>query len=137
MYDPPTLSMLGFLPAMIAIIHFIVVWSAHIGLCLGNPGGSGMQLQPLLPSRRTLIFCSLSCGEGQSMTVACSVTDFDSANSAFDILRASRPSEDASEGGADGGRAASCAIAKLTPAISKETATISGTTRFMTSPWVR
>src|SRR5580700_1827605 len=60
MYDIPILSMLGILSALIAI-HFIMVWSAHIRLELGDPARPGMQVQPLLPSPRTLIGSRSGC----------------------------------------------------------------------------
>src|SRR5580700_1207606 len=60
MYDIPILSMLGILSALIAI-HFIMVWSAHIRLELGDPARPGMQVQPLLPSPRTLIGSRSRC----------------------------------------------------------------------------
>jgi hypothetical protein len=55
--------------------------------------------------------------------------NFGPADNAFSIFHASGRSEDVSEGG--GGREATCAIAELAPAISKETATILGTRQFM------
>jgi len=81
--------MLGFLPAMDATIHFIIVSSTHIGLCWGFPGSSGMQVQPLLPWRRTRPWASSFGSDGQSMTVACSPMIAGAALSAFLIFHSS------------------------------------------------
>src|SRR6516165_11453122 len=79
--------MFGLFPARVAINHFIIVSSAHMGSCWGRPGISGMQVQPLFPSRSTLPCIIPSCGfDGQSMTVAFFVIASGPALRAFAIF---------------------------------------------------
>src|SRR3977135_1772479 len=82
--------MSGFFPARVAVSHFIMVSSAHIGSCWGLPGTSGMHVQPLVPWRSTLPWDIPSFRfAGQSITAACSVMLAGAALSAFEIFHSS------------------------------------------------
>ena len=95
--------MSGFFPARVAVSHFIMVSSAHIGSCRGLPGTSGMHVQPLAPWRSALPRDIPSFAfAGQSITAACSVMLAGPALSAFAIFHSSECADVVNLPGANG-----------------------------------